>query len=59
MTEADFTGDVSLTKLAKHRFKLDDDEQEVAFTIEQVLKILKVMMYKIGICYKRQEVFRD
>ena len=42
VTNADFTREVSLAKIAKHRFRLDDDEISYSYNNETLLKILKV-----------------
>jgi len=50
---ADFTGEVSLRVLAEHPFELEECEEQLDF-----LKVLKVMMYKIGLLQKRQDVIQ-
>ena len=58
VTEADFTDEISLTQLANHKFRLDPEEAAKIHGNEGILKICKVMMYKIGLSYKRQEIFK-
>ena len=48
---------MQLHKLANHKFKLDDDEMNAMITTEGILKICKTMMYKIGLTYKRMDIY--
>ena len=57
VTVADFTKEVQLHKLANHKFKLDDDEINAMIGTEGILKICKTMMYKIGLTYKRMDIY--
>ena len=41
LTEADFTGEMSLAKIAAHKFKLDDEEMQAMIGTEGILKICK------------------
>ena len=54
MTKADFTGELNMAELANHKFKIDADEAaQIHGGADGVLKICKVLMYKIGLTYKR------
>ena len=53
VVEADFSKDLSLAEIAKDRFKLDPTETSQIHGQDEVLKICKVLMYKIGLTYKR------
>lgn len=55
--EADFTEEMQLHKVADHRFKLEEDEENAMIDINGVLKICKVLMYKIGLTYKRMDIY--
>ena len=44
-------------KIADHKFKLDDEETNAMIRPEGILKICKVMMYKIGLTYKRMDIY--
>lgn len=57
MVDADFTKEISLTEISRHKFKLDDDEVTNAATTEGLYKIMKIIMYKMGIIYKRQDYY--
>jgi len=57
VTVADFTKEISLTTISGHKFKLDEEEMNAMIGNEGILKICKVMMYKIGLTYKRMEIF--
>jgi len=57
VTVADFTKEISLTNISGHKFKLDEEEMNAMIGNEGILKICKVMMYKIGLTYKRMEIF--
>ena len=57
ITVADFTKEINLNKLAAHKFRLDDDEMNAMIGTEGILKICKVMMYKIGLTYKRMDIY--
>jgi len=48
---------VQLHKIAGHKFKLDDDEVNAMIGSEGILKICKVMMYKLGLTYKRMDIY--
>ena len=56
VTEADFSKDLQLHKIAHHRFQLDSEEKQALIGTEGILKICKVMMYKIGLTYKRMDI---
>lgn len=45
--------------LAQHRFRLDQDEMNELTSFEHVSKVIKVLMYKIGLTYKRQDLYRQ
>ena len=45
--------------MAQHRFRLDPDEISELKTFEHVAKVIKVLIYKIGLTYKRQDLFRQ
>lgn len=45
--------------LAQHRFRLDQDEMNELTSFEHVAKVIKVLMYKIGLTYKRQDLYRQ
>lgn len=49
--------EVQLHKIADHKFKLDEDETNAMISTEGILKICKVMMYKIGLTYKRMDIY--
>ena len=57
LTVADFTQEISLTKVANHKFKLDGAEIEAMIGTEGILKICKVLMYKVGLTYKRMDIY--
>ena len=57
LVEADFEKEISLVEIMKHPFQLNEEEQNV-IDVDQILKIVKVLMYKIGLGYKRQEIFK-
>ena len=60
LTEADFSKDMQLQKIADHKFKLDVEEENALIDTEGILKICKVMCYKIGMTYKRMDIlFND
>ena len=42
VTVADFTQDLSLTKISSHKFKLDEEELNSLIGTEGILKICKV-----------------
>ena len=57
LTAADFTKEVQLQKIAQHKFRLDEEEINAMIGTEGILKICKVMMYKIGLTYKRMDIY--
>jgi len=57
LTVADFTKEIQLQNIAGHKFKLDEDELNAMIGTEGILKICKVMMYKIGLTYKRMDIY--
>ena len=57
LTEADFTQEMSLTKLAGHKFRLDQEELDAMIGTEGLMKICRVMLYKIGLTYKRMDIY--
>jgi hypothetical protein len=59
VTKADFSKEISLMSLAQHRFRLDQDEMNELTSFEHVAKVIKVLMYKIGLTYKRQDLYRQ
>ena len=59
VTKADFSKEISLMSLAQHRFRLDQDEMNELTSFEHVSKVIKVLMYKIGLTYKRQDLYRQ
>lgn len=56
LTVADFTKEISLTKIAHHKYKLDPEEIQASLGTEEILKICKVIMYKLGLTYKRMDI---
>ena len=53
LVRADFCGeDFSLAKVAQHPFHLSQDEEQV-LTVKEIVKVLKVFAYKLGICDKK------
>jgi hypothetical protein len=54
ITEADFCKEFNLKELALHPFQMDD-ENEQQLGLQELFKIMKVMVYKIGLAYKRQD----
>ena len=42
LTIADFTKEISLMKLAQHKYKLDPEERDMMLDTQQLLKIIKV-----------------
>ena len=49
-----------MAELASHKFKIDPDEAaQIHGGADGILKICKVLMYKIGLTYKRQEIFKN
>lgn len=42
LTVADFTKEVQLHKIAHHKFRLDQEEQNAMIDVEGILKICKV-----------------
>ena len=60
ITAADFSKEFQLHKISEHKFKLDQDEENAMIGTDGILKICKVMMYKIGLTYKRMDIkFND
>ena len=57
LVEADFTQDFDLKKVGEHPFQLSRLEQDLRG--EAFLKLIKVAYYKIGLVYKRQEVYQQ
>lgn len=58
--ETDFAKEIQLHKIAEHKYKLDEDEINAMIGTEGILKICKVMCYKIGVTYKRMDIlFND
>jgi translation elongation factor EF-Ts len=53
VVDQDFTKDFSLASLAEQKFRLDDAEMGHTYSQESILKILKVLYYKIGTVYHR------
>ncbi len=54
--EADFTKEISLKELGDYPFYLEADEIIEDFDQQILCKIIKILMYKIGLLYKRQDV---
>lgn len=48
--KADFSGEVSLARLASHPFQLEKQEEQVAANC--IVKILKIMLYKQALIEK-------
>lgn len=48
-----------MAKITQNRFKLDADEMDSIKNFEDMAKIVKVLVYKIGLTYKRQDLFRE
>ena len=46
-----------MTKISSHKFKLDANELDAMIGTEGILKICKVLMYKIGLTYKRMDIY--
>ena len=46
-----------MQKIAQHKFRLDEEEQNALIGTDGILKICKVMMYKIGLTYKRMDIY--
>ena len=59
LTVVDFTKEVQLQKISQHKFRLDPEEESAMISQEGVLKICKVMLYKIGLTYKRMDIYFD
>lgn len=59
VVKADFSKEFSLAKITNHPFKLDQEEFAATMGNEGIYKICKVLLYKVGLTYKRMEVFRD
>ena len=59
ITQQDMLKEFSLTKITQHRFKIDAEEMQFIHSFEHVAKLFKVLMYKIGLAYKRQDLFRE
>ena len=57
VTVADFTKEISLTKIAHHKYKLEPEEIQASLGSEEILKICKVIMYKLGLTYKRMDIY--
>ena len=45
-------------ELAEHPYQLDFDESGIVLTGNRLLKVIKVCLYKVGLAYKRMDIFR-
>jgi hypothetical protein len=59
VVDADFSQEFSLQKITEHKFRVDYDEAAELKSFDHVAKLMKVLVYKIGLSYKRQELFRE
>ena len=59
VTQQDMLQEFSLAKVTQHRFKIDIDEAECVSSFEHVAKLMKVLVYKIGLAYKRQDLIKE
>lgn len=59
IVHADFQKEFSLARITSNRFRLDPEELATIKNFEDMAKIVKVLVYKIGLTYKRQDLFRD
>lgn len=56
VVDADFSKeDLDLVKLAQHPFHLSEEEEKRLPEIEHLVKVVKILAYKIGIVSKRQD----
>jgi hypothetical protein len=55
--EADFTEDFDLLKVGMHPFKMSELESNLRG--EALIKLIKVAYYKIGMVYKRQDLYKQ
>lgn len=58
VVDADFAQEFSLAKITENKFRVDYDEAAELKSFDHVAKLMKVLIYKIGLSYKRQELFR-
>jgi len=59
VVDVDMTKEISLLTLANHPFKLDSDEESMMMSIGGLMKVMKVIMYKVGLNGKRMDIFRS
>jgi len=59
VVDADFSQEFSLQRITEHKFRVDYDEAAELKSFDHVAKLMKVLVYKIGLSYKRQELFRE
>jgi hypothetical protein len=57
INEADFTEDFDLLKVGLHPFNMS--ELEANLRGEALIKLIKVAYYKIGMVYKRQDIYKE
>ena len=57
VTDADFCNDFNLRQLADHPFEVEP--AEVSIQHDSLLKIVKVLAYKIGLGYKRMDLVKQ
>lgn len=58
VTEADFAKEFNLVQLADHPFMLDEDEETQILGQSKLLKLIKILAYKVGLSFKRTDIFK-
>jgi hypothetical protein len=53
LIELDFTEEISIKKLINMPYKVMDEDEDVLLSNSSFVKILKIMLYKLGLTYKR------
>mmetsp|Transcript_681 Transcript_681/g.735 ORF Transcript_681/g.735 Transcript_681/m.735 type:complete len:110 (+) Transcript_681:1641-1970(+) len=58
LVDMDLTGDVTVKKLLEIPYEVDGEDEDLNLTMQGFLKVIKMLMYKLGLTYKRQDYFK-
>eukprot|EP00347_Sterkiella_histriomuscorum_P004867 403358786 len=58
LVKLDFSEEISIKKLIDLPFKVTDQDEELALNQLNLIKLIKIILYKLGLTYKRQDYFK-
>jgi len=59
VTQTDFRNEFNLARLARHPQKLDEEGDKDLKSHSAILRILKILVYKIGLSFERQDILTE